>query len=437
MNVKFFIKNPTEGKNSIHVRVRVGRAIDLSLVTKETVSIEDWDDVNQCLIEEYIEFKNGRQIIKRDAESKLKVSENKEVNYRLHDLRKKIETSYKDSDEKICRDWLRNLIYPEINEDSYSEISFDDYCDVFIQSKGTTISNDYVTKVNSIREIVKRYLNYKRKKELLIVDVNNDFKNDFENYCLEVEKYSVNYFERNFKFIKTILYHAQQNGYEVFSGLNRIKCKTEKPMFVILTPEELERIESSSFSDEHLETAKDWLLISCYSGQRISDFMRFDVSMLTEKNVKGKNRFFIEFVQEKTKKQVLLPIHHKIVEILKKRDWNFPRKMSEPKYNEHIKKVCELVGIDEQIEGTLAIKNESDNIKHRKKNNRRKVKGIYPKYKLVSSHIGRRSFASNNFGDIPTPLLMVATGHSTPNMLMKYIGKIDEQQSLTLAEYIN
>ena len=54
----------------------------------------------------------------------------------------------------------------------------------------------------------------------------------------------------------------------------------------------------------------------------------------------------------------------------------------------------------------------------------------------MSSHIGRRSFASNNFGKIPTPLLMVATGHSTPTMLMKYIGKIDEQQSLALAEYL-
>ena len=84
----------------------------------------------------------------------------------------------------------------------------------------------------------------------------------------------------------------------------------------------------------------------------------------------------------------------------------------------------------------MAVKNEDENIKNRKKNNRRKIKGMYPKYMLVSSHIGRRSFASNNFGRIPTPLLMVATGHSTPNMLMKYIGKIDEQQSLTLAEYL-
>ena len=96
-------------------------------------------------------------------------------------------------------------------------------------------------------------------------------------------------------------------------------------MFVILTPDELKLIEEHTFSEEHLETAKDWLLISCYSGQRISDFMRFDVNMITEKTVKGRRRYFIEFIQEKTKKQVLLPLHEKIVGILKKRDWSFPR----------------------------------------------------------------------------------------------------------------
>lgn len=37
MNVKFILKNPKEGKNTIHMRVRVGRAIDLSIATKETL----------------------------------------------------------------------------------------------------------------------------------------------------------------------------------------------------------------------------------------------------------------------------------------------------------------------------------------------------------------------------------------------------------------
>lgn len=436
MKTKFILKNPKEGRNTIHIRVRVGRAIDLFLATKESVNLEDWDSANECLLEQYQEYKEGKLIIKRDAETKNKIIENKAVNYRLIELRKLVEDSYKSSNQTINSEWLRNLVYPKLEEPDTNEITFIDYCDTFLESRGNTISNEYISKIGSIKAIIFRYIQHRRLKQLLLTDIDNNFKNDFERYCLDVEKYSINYFERNFKFMKTILYHAQQNGYSIDSGLSRIKCKTEKTMFVFLNPQELEKIENTTFEDEHLETAKDWLLISCYSAQRISDFMRFDTSMICERQVKGENRYFIEFVQEKTDKQLLLPLDEKIIKILNKRNWNFPRKMSEPRYNEHIKTVCQLVGIDEIVEGTLAVKNEDENIKNRKKNNRRKIKGMYPKYMLVSSHIGRRSFASNNFGRIPTPLLMVATGHSTPNMLMKYIGKIDEQQSLTLAEYL-
>ena len=66
---------------------------------------------------------------------------------------------------------------------------------------------------------------------------------------------------------------------------------------------------------------------------------------------------------------------------------------------------------------------------------KRKVFGNYPKHKLVTSHIGRRSFASNNYGKIPTPLLMVATAHKSEGMFLRYIGKVDQQQSHALANY--
>jgi integrase len=438
MRVKFFIrKSQKKVKHKIHIRVRIGRDIDLSIATKETVNIEDWDLTNQRLLEAYSSFKKGRLVSKRDAETKIKIKENEKVNNRLFDLKRSIEDNYKSDNKIIDKHWLKNIVYPELNNESAPDYCFLSYCDTFLKYKGTDISKAYITKVNSIKAIIKRYKDNRNIKELNILDIDTNFKIDFERFCLQVEKYSINYFERNFKFIKTILYHAQENGYQIYSGLSRIKCKTEKTTFEIFTQEELDLLEKSSFSDIHLETAKDWLVVSCYCGQRISDFMNFNVDQIILKDVKGVQRHFIEFTQVKTGKQLLLPLHSKIIELLKKRDWSFPRKMSATRYNRHIKKVCELAGIDDVVFGSLAIKEvQSKQIEKRKKNNRRKVVGYYPKYKLVTSHQGRRTFASLNFGKIPTPLLMVATGHSTPNMLMKYIGKIDEQQSLSLAEYL-
>jgi integrase len=57
------------------------------------------------------------------------------------------------------------------------------------------------------------------------------------------------------------------------------------------------------------------------------------------------------------------------------------------------------------------------------------------KWEVLSSHIGRRSFATNFYGKIPTPLLMDATGHSTEQMFLRYINPLDENRILSLSSY--
>jgi len=46
-----------------------------------------------------------------------------------------------------------------------------------------------------------------------------------------------------------------------------------------------------------------------------------------------------------------------------------------------------------------------------------------PKYAFVTSHSMRRSFASNYFGKIETPILMEITGHSRESTFLEYVGK--------------
>lgn len=57
-----------------------------------------------------------------------------------------------------------------------------------------------------------------------------------------------------------------------------------------------------------------------------------------------------------------------------------------------------------------------------------------PKYKAVSSHIGRRSFATNYYGKISTAHLITATGHSSEKQFLEYVGKAETQKALTFAE---
>jgi integrase len=46
-----------------------------------------------------------------------------------------------------------------------------------------------------------------------------------------------------------------------------------------------------------------------------------------------------------------------------------------------------------------------------------------PKYELITSHTMRRSFATNYFGKIETPILMEITGHSRESTFLSYIGE--------------
>lgn len=60
--------------------------------------------------------------------------------------------------------------------------------------------------------------------------------------------------------------------------------------------------------------------------------------------------------------------------------------------------------------------------------------GTYPKFELVTSHIGRRSFATNYYGKIATTFLINITGHSSETMFLNYIGKSNKDMALEMAQ---
>ena len=61
---------------------------------------------------------------------------------------------------------------------------------------------------------------------------------------------------------------------------------------------------------------------------------------------------------------------------------------------------------------------------------RRKEIVSAPKYAFVTSHIMRRSFASNYHGKIETPLLMNITRHSKESTFLTYIGTHQNKDAL-------
>lgn len=82
------------------------------------------------------------------------------------------------------------------------------------------------------------------------------------------------------------------------------------------------------------------------------------------------------------------------------------------------KKVCKKAKIKQKVKGSKLEKvDDSAKFPYRKQ------VGEYVKWELMTSHIGRRSFATNFYGNIPTTFLIYVTGHKTEQMFLNYIGK--------------
>ena len=68
-------------------------------------------------------------------------------------------------------------------------------------------------------------------------------------------------------------------------------------------------------------------------------------------------------------------------------------------------------------------------------NKKRGVKKIRPKYRYISTHIGRRTFASNHYGRIATPIIMKVTGHTKEGAFLTYINQSDDSHIEAFLEY--
>lgn len=330
--------------------------------------------------------------------------------------------------DNVNKNWLQTQIdyyYNPPKQETSIPTNLVDYIDFYIDYRKHEIKETSKKKFNVIKHKLQRFEAY-RSKPILIKDVNDSFKNEFVNYQKK-ELYSQNTMQRELVFIKTFCKHARFLGLETHPQLDSLRLDREKVEKIYLTFEDLKKIENIDKEKltDSLDNAKDWLIISCYIGQRISDFMRFTDEQIRVED--GKQ--LIEFTQKKTGKNMTVPLHPKVIEILNKRNGKFPYYILSQKYNQFIKVVCQLAELNDLVKGSKKLETAPESGIFRKQT------GIYKKWELVTSHIGRRSFATNFYGKIPTTYLINVTGHSTETMFLNYIGKSNKDLALQIANY--
>lgn len=351
------------------------------------------------------------------------------VNHEISNIRNYVLKAFKEA--KVLevindKDWLKESLefyYNPIEEAIDLPVELLSYFDYFLDEKKNSLANQTIKNYKVVKKLLIRYQDSIVGK-IKISDIDLKFKNSFEKYCLK-QGYANNTISRAIHTVKTICLHARYNGLETSYQLEKVKLKEIKVENIYLTFEDLEKIENADLNKEHLINARDWLIISCFIGQRVSDFMKFTSKLVREeKGIK-----LIEFTQKKTGKLMTVPLLPKVIEILKKRNGEFPRPISEQKYNTYIKLVCKEAKLDELVKGSKKVETFEGSKKYRK------LEDEYEKWELVSSHIGRRSFATNYYGKMNTSYLIYITGHSTEKMFLSYIGKSNKDIAIEIANY--
>ena len=301
---------------------------------------------------------------------------------------------------------------------------FLDYLEQFIANSATKRVHGFGTvglAYNTIRtykslfRIVKAY-EFEKSEKLYVNSIDKYTTESFTRFLKIEQQYSDNYCGQLLKLLKIILRDAEKSGLEIHPYSNYIesfKQKNSDRILHILNPLEIKALKGLKQIPEVYTDSYNWLLIGLCIGQRVSDLLKLSPDNLR----KAPTGLYIDILQQKTKKAVTIGVADPLViEILEN---EFPRKVSQVVFNKQIKALCKMAGINELVSG----------FKNNPKTRRKEIVNA-PKYEFVTSHIMRRSFASNYYGKIETPLLMNITGHSKESTFLTYIGTHQNKDAL-------
>lgn len=260
---------------------------------------------------------------------------------------------------------------------------------------------------------LKEYAKFLKVKTFLFDDINVKFYKAYRHYILNTKKQKVSTFSTQVKDIKAFMNEAlEEKAHEnlEFKSKRFIAPKYDSTG-IALTLQEINAIKDSDL-DESYHHVRDLFLIACYSALRFSDFSKLEIIDI--------DKDFIRIKQDKTENRVTIPIMKGMKEVLAKYDGHLPPVCSNQHFNRVIKEICALkvVGIDREIG------RDKDNAKIMLSS-------------MITSHTGRRSYATNMFKlGVPTLLIMSATGHKKEEMFLRYIKATNEEKSHMLSDWM-
>jgi len=411
--IKYILRTETENAN-IFIRYSISRNIRLIKKTGFIIDAKDWSEPNAQPIQ--------------------KTQELKALKSKLDKLANFINDAYNISvstGEDFTGDWLQLQIDLFNNKTPVLQLDvFTTYIQKYIDDapykqnakKELGLSKGRIQNLKLFKTTVLKYeTEMLKSKKIVIRDINLKFVEQYKGWMFK-NGYSTNYVGKNIANIRTVCLDANKNDIETSTQIKNIKgiSESREPEdIIVLSEQEQEQIKNVPLIREALINARKFLLLGCLIGQRGGDLLN-----ITAKNIKDINGVkIIELKQQKTGKLVAIPLLPEAIEIIES---GLPYKISLVHFNEHLKDICKFAGIDAPTKGRKKLTANNPT-----------VKGVYPKHELISSHVCRRSFATNFYGRIPTPVLMNITAHGSERMYLNYIGKTTYDNAFQMLEYFS
>ena len=248
---------------------------------------------------------------------------------------------------------------------------------------------------------------------------------EYVQYLREVREMRNSTIGKQLSFLKWFLRWSfkqgmhSNNAYDTFKP----KLKDTQKKIIFLTWEELNKLREFKIppTKQALERVRDVFLFQCFTGLRYSD-----VFNLRRSDIKGD---YIEVTTVKTSDSLIIELNDHSRAILEKyKDVEFENDKALPvitnqKMNDYLKELAELAEINEPVRQTYYKGNE-------------RIDEVTPKYALLGTHAGRRTFICNALAlGIPPQVVMKWTGHSDYKAMKPYIDIADDIKANAMSKF--
>lgn len=356
-----------------------------------------------------------KQRVKNGCTNKLKISAS-DINSDLKHYEMEMQTVFKEFEiqnikptiEQIKKAYNLRIKSKIENNIENEKINFWNVFDKFIDEnrKLNNWANSTFKKFGTVRNHIKEFSN------------NIDFEcfnkvglNEYLTFLREEKQLRNSTIIKQLKLLKWFLRWAYENGFygnNDFSSFKPQLKETEKKV-IFLNEDELKQLRSCVIPEnkQYLERVRDVFIFCCYTGLRFSD-----VYNLKKEDVKPT---YIEVTTVKTSDNLIIELNDTSKQILNKyKNVNFKGNKALPvisnqNMNDYLKELCQLAGIDESIKITYYIGNN-------------RIDKTFPKYALIGTHTGRKTFICNALSKgIPVNVVMKWTGHKDYKSMKPYI----------------